>query len=618
MVVVLPVGFSSSDQPQGGLMRFKTCEYIKAALAKVPADLVVRNPKIVNVNTGELYQSDIIVKRERIVSVGDSSESIGHDTFVIDGAEMYAVPGFIDAHVHVESSMLTITEFSKIISQHGTTAILWDPHEIVNVAGISALKIVIREAVGLPIHVFFVVPSCVPSAPGRETSGASLTPIDISNALKLQSVIGLGEMMNYPGVLSCSSQVMRKLELARRTHSIIDGHAPGLHGKELCGYIASGIRSDHESVKEDEGLEKLRLGMWLMIRESSTSKDLANLIKPIVRGSVDDKHCMFVSDDISVNDLLLEGHMDHILRKAISRGMDPLTAVKLATINPATYMRVDEEIGSISPGCFADFLLVKDLQRLDIQKIISMGREISLSRFPETYRYPRALTNTLVFRRELEPSDFMLKCKDDRDKADFRVIKLMEGTLHTLSEIRVLKIQHGNVIASRDVSYAAVIERHHRTGNIGRGLVAGLGRFVGAIAQTIAHDSHNLIVAGSNPYDMALAAQVVANMQGGVALAHSGKLLASVKLDVAGLISTEAASAVARKKALVEDEARKLGLIAAKSPITSLSFISLAVIPELRLTDKGLFDVVKGTFVDVIVEKAQSVTTRRTGTTVVE
>jgi adenine deaminase len=266
-------------------------------------------------------------------------------------------------------------------------------------------------------------------------------------------------------------------------------------------------------------------------------------------------------------------------------------------------MGVDGEIGSISPGCFADILLVKDLQRFDIQKVISMGREIDISRFRKTYRYPRTLSNTLVLRRKLKPSDFLLKCKDEKDKVDFRVIRLMEETLHTSSEIRALKIQDGNVLASGDVLYAAVIERHHRTGNIGRGLVTGLGRFEGAIAQSIAHDSHNLIVVGSNPFDMASAVQAVSRMQGGVALASSGKLLASLKLEVAGLISTEAASTVARKKVSIEDEAKKLGLLEVRSPITTLSFISLAVIPQLRLTDKGLFDVVEGRFVNVIVQR---------------
>nr|MDO8134807.1 adenine deaminase C-terminal domain-containing protein [Candidatus Njordarchaeum guaymaensis] len=416
-------------------------------------------------------------------------------------------------------------------------------------------------------------------------------------------VIGLGEMMNYPGVLSCSSQVIRKLELARKMHTIIDGHAPGLHGKELCGYIASGIRSDHESVKEEEGLEKLRLGMWLMIRESSTSKDLANLIKPLVKGTIDVRHCMLVSDDRSVNDLLLEGHMDHILRRAISEGMDALTAIQLATINPATYMSVDNEIGSISPGCFADILLLSDLHKVEIQKVIVMGKEINPSRFPKTFRYPRTLTNTFVFRRKLNPSDFLLGCKDEKDEADFRVIRLMEGTLFTTSEIRSLEIRDGTVIATEDVSYVAVIERHHRTGNIGRGLITGLGRFDGAIAQSIAHDSHNLIVVGSNPFDMALAAQAVFGMQGGVALSSSRKLLASLRLEIAGLMSTEPANKVARRKGFIENEAKKLGLRQIRSPITTLSFLSLAVIPELKLTDKGLFDVVKGRFVDLVVQK---------------
>jgi adenine deaminase len=321
-----------------------------------------------------------------------------------------------------------------------------------------------------------------------------------------------------------------------------------------------------------------------------------------VKGSIDVRHCMLVSDDRSVNDLLIEGHMDHILRKAISEGMDALTAIQLATINPATYMHVDNEIGSISPGCYADILLASDLETVKICKVIANGKEISSSWPRNVFKYPRALVRTLILRRRLKPSDFMLKCRYTANEADFRVIRIMEDTILTKGETARLGIRKGTVIATEDVLYAAVIERHHRTGNIGRGLVTGLGRFKGAIAQSIAHDSHNVIVVGSNPFDMVLAAQTVFSMQGGVALSERGKIVASLKLGIAGLMSTESADVVARKKGFIESEGKKLGL-EIKSPIASLSFLSLAVIPELRLTDKGLFDVTQGEFVGLIMQR---------------
>jgi adenine deaminase len=585
----------------GRLANFTLCEYIDTALGKVEPDLVIKGADIVDVNTREVYRSDIVVKKERIVFVGDASSSIGNKTSVIYANGMYAVPGFIDAHLHVESSMLTITEFSRIATQHGTSSIVWDPHELVNVAGLDALRLSIKEARGLPLHVFFVVPSCVPSAPNKETSGAHLTPKEISVALRLPTVVGLGEMMDFPGVLSCSTPTIRKLELARRMRVPIDGHAPGLRGKELCGYITSGVWSDHESVDGEEGLAKLRLGMWLMIRESSTSKDLSNLIKPLVRGTLDTKHCMLVSDDLLVNDLLFEGHMDRILRRAISEGMDPITALQLVTINPASYIRMDNDIGSISPGRVADILLLDDLRKVNIRRVIVQGKELNKVLYGRKFRHPARLTNTIKFRKGLTQSDFLIESLEDKDQVDVRVIKLREGTLYTLKEIARLKIKDRAIRASGDILHAAVVERHHYTGNVGKGFITGLGPLKGAIAQTIAHDSHNLIVVGSDPFDMCVAAKTISGIKGGVTLSSGGKLIASLKLEIAGLMSAEPAKDVAEKKEFLENHAARLG-VQVKSPITTLSFLSLPVIPELKLTDKGLFDVNERKFIDPIVK----------------
>lgn len=568
-------------------------------MGKLEPDLIIKGANIVNMNTREVYKSDIVVKKERVVFVGDFSNSIMNKTSVIDANGLYAIPGLIDAHVHVESSMLTITEFSRIVTQHGTSSIIWDPHEIVNVVGLDGLRLAIKEASRLPLHVFFVVPSCVPSAPNRETAGANLSAIEISNALEQPMVIGLGEMMDFPGVLSCSARTIRELELARKKGMPIDGHAPGLRGKELCAYIDSGIRSDHESVNQEEGLEKLRLGMWLMIRESSTSKDLGSLIKPLVSGKIDTKHCMLVSDDRSVNDLLFEGHMDHILRRAISEGLDPITALQLVTINPASYMGIENEMGSISPGRVADIVLLTDLTKVDIERVIVRGKELNNISSGKTFRYPAKLTSTINVRREPTSSDFVIEPKDRKDEADVRVIKLVEGTLYTSVEIRCLKVEDYSIKASGDVLHAAVVERHLRTGNIGKGFITGLGTLRGAIAQTIAHDSHNLIVVGSDPSDMCVAAKAVTSIHGGIALSSGRKIIALLRLEIAGLMSAGIAKDIARKKEFLEDQARKLG-VQVKSPVTTLSFLSLPVIPELRLTDRGLFAVSENRFIDPI------------------
>jgi adenine deaminase len=582
------------------LMDFSLCKYIATALGELEPDLIITGANMVNVNTREVYKSDIAVKKERIVYVGDFSNRITNKASVIRADGLYAVPGFIDAHIHVESSMLTITEFSRLVTHHGTTSIIWDPHELVNVVGLSGLSLAIKEARRLPLRVFFVVPSCVPSAPSKETAGANLTAIKISSALKQPMVIGLGEMMDFHGVLSCSNRTISELELAKRKHMLVDGHAPGLRGRELCAYIDSGIWSDHESVNEEEGLEKLRLGMWLMIRESSTSKDLSNLIKPILRGTIDARHCMLVSDDRSVNDLLSEGHMDHILRRAISEGLDPITALQLVTINPASYMRNENEMGSISPGRIANIVLLSDLGKVDIKRVVIRGKELSRISSDTKSGYSTKLTSTMNIRREPTLLDFLITAKEKKGEADVRVIKITEDKILTSEEIGHLEVEDHSIKSARDIMHAAVIERHHRTGNIGKGFITGLGHLRGAIAQTIAHDSHNLIVVGSDPADMNVAARAIINVHGGVALASDRKTVALLKLEIAGLISADIAKDIAGRKEFLEDQARKLG-IQVKSPITTLSFLSLPVIPKLRLTDKGLFDVDENRFVDPIV-----------------
>ncbi|MEX2707045.1 MAG: adenine deaminase [Candidatus Freyrarchaeum guaymaensis] len=580
-------------------------ELIKTALGEMKADLVIRDTSIVNVCTCEIEHGDIAIKSGKIALVGDASHTIGEKTRIIDGKGKFAAPGFFDSHIHVESSEITITEFCRACLPHGTTSIIWDPHEIANVRGTEGIKEILAESKTLPLNVFVVIPSCVPAAaPELGTSGAVISVRDVSKLANEEGIVGLGEMMNFPGVLNCDREVLAKIRAAERFR-VIDGHAPGLRGKELCAYFSTGIRSDHESISGEEGVEKLRRGVFLMIREGTASKNLTSLIKPIIETRLDTRYCLLASDDKSPEDLKELGEVDFLIRRCIEEGLEPIKAYQMATLNPACYLGVDNRLGSITPGKSADIVILDDLENVTVTSTIVSGALVVVNGKFEVkirgYDYPPGIQTSVNVGKIPEPEDFRVKATEKKTQK-VRVIGVSEGTLFTSSETEQLRVENGVVTPDpgKDVLQVAVIERHHATGDIGRGFVKGFGLREGSIASTVAHDSHNIVVVGSNWNDMAIAVREIVEMQGGMVVINKGKTIARLSLNYAGLMSTEPIEKVIEERKKLGKAVRELGC-GLESPFMTMSFLSLPVIPELKITEKGLIDVQKQEVTSVLI-----------------
>ncbi|MBI4287623.1 MAG: adenine deaminase [Chloroflexi bacterium] len=559
-----------------------TASLIKAARGLEPADLLLANARVVNTFTGEIERQNVAILGDRIAGVGDYSEA--RETWDLDG--MYVAPGFIDGHTHVESSLLHITQYARAVVPRGTTSVVTDLHEIANVCGLEGIKYVLRWTRRLPLDVYVMAPSCVPAtSPDLETSGAILGPAEISAALREKGNLGLGEMMDYPGVLSGDDEVIRKLEVARG--KVVDGHAPRMSGKELNGYIAAGIHSDHESTAREEGAEKLRRGMRLFIREGSSEKNLEALLPLITDKTY--KRCSFVVDDRTCLDLLEDGDMDAIVRKAIKLGLDPVRAIQLATINNAEYFRL-WRLGAVAPGYTANLVTLKDLSSVRVDRVIYHGQLVSRAGRPLFSTAPirgNNLSDTVRI-KPLEAEDLAIPA----GKYPPLAIEAIPGQIVTRKLAVQPKVQWGKVVADieRDLLKLVVVERHKATGNTGRGLVRGFGLRSGALATSIAHDSHNIVCVGTNDRDMLAAIKEIERLQGGLVVAERGKILGSLALPIAGLLSPEPAEEVSHD--LRQLEVLALGMdCRLPSPFATLSFLALPVIPELRLTDKGLVDV---------------------------
>lgn len=578
---------------------------VDVALGKVPADLAIKNGRLVNVNTCEIEDSvEVAVKGKRIALVGDAKHCIGEDTVVIDAKGRYLVPGLLDAHVHIESSMVTVTQFARAVLPRGTTGVFIDPHEIANVLGMRGIRLMLDEGKDLPLKVFVTLPSCVPSAPGLETTGAEIGPAEIAEGLKWERVVGLAEVMNFPGVLAGDPKMHGEIEATLEQRGAVEGHAPGLLGKELCAYIAAGVGSDHESFAREEAIEKLRLGMKLEMREGSAAKNLADLIKPILELRLDTRHCLLATDDRHPEDLLREGHMNHVLRRAIEEGVDPVRAIQMATINTAEHFGVEEDLGSISPGKLADVLIVDDLQKFEIRAVVANGKLVAkngrlLKELPAP-SYPKFARDTMNLKR-VRSEDFAISAPIKAGRVNVRVIGLIEGQVITEHEIAALDVEDGRIrpdLAS-DILKVAVVERHRATGNIGLGFVRGFGMREGAIASSVGHDAHNITVVGVSDPEMAAAVNAVAKMGGGQVALRGDKVLAKVELPIAGLMSDKPVESISAQLKRLHRVARDLK-IRVKSPFMRLSFLPLAVMPKLRITDKGLIDVEKFRLVDLL------------------
>lgn len=569
------------------------------------ADLVIKSARLVNVATGEVYEASIAISSGRVVDVGCVDDLIGSGTEVVEAHGLYAAPGFIDGHVHLESTHLTLASFAEVAIPHGTTSAVFDPHELANVAGRVGVEALMREADALPFGSYFTTPSCVPSAPGLETSGAELRASEVERLLRRPRVVGLAEVMDFPGVLRRHPLVTRKIEAALKLGKRVDGHCPRLTGRALASYIAAGPSSDHESSSGEEALEKLRLGLWVMVREGSVARNLEELLRAVVKEGLDVSRLMLVTDDLDPRDLA-SGYFEPRLRRAVELGVEPIDAVRLVTLNPSTYFRLDHEVGLVAPGRRADVVLLQDLTSFKPIYVVLKGKLTArggvLLRECPKLEYPKRLRRSVKVAKP-SPLDFAIKVDIKEGCVEARVIELREGSLITEERRATLRVINGLVHPSPDIDVVqvAVVERHGKSGNIGLGFASGLGLREGAVASTYSHDSHNIVVAGASWSDMAKAVERLRRLQGGFAVALRGSIIAELRLEVAGLMTHAPPAEVAKALEEVEDALHDLGC-RLKRPMQALSFISLPAIPKLKLTDKGLVDVEMGRLVSPVLK----------------
>ncbi len=557
-------------------------------------ECVLRDARFVNLLSGEMYTTNVALGGGIIVGIGPQYTT-GQEIHDLHGS--YLLPGFIDGHIHIESSLLIPSRFAEVVVPYGTTTVISDPHEIANVAGVPGIQYMLEDSAHLPLDVFLMASSCVP-ATHLETAGAQLDAEAIQTLLHQDRVLGLAELMNYPGAIQGQEEVLEKVRVTREMHKVIDGHAPGLTGKDLQAYLTLGIRSDHECTSLEEAREKLEMGMYIMIREGSAARNLQDLLPLVNPYTV--RRCMLVTDDKDVDTLLAEGHMDFNVRKAIALGASPHQAVQMATLNTAEYFGLRDR-GLVAPGYLADLLVVEDLQQLQVNKVFKRGKLVA-EKGRLLVDVPRETRESLRQTIHLPPCTVeMFRVPATQRK--IRVIEAIPDQILTHSLILEGTEKQGVLVADpqKDLLKLAVIERHQASGNVGIGFVRGIGLQQGALASSIGHDSHNIIVAGVDDHDMLVAVEELRRIQGGFAVAVSGKVIASLPLPVAGLMSPQPATDVRQGLQAVQKAAKELGS-PLPHPFATLSFLALPVIPALRLTDRGLVDVEQGTFVSLGVE----------------
>jgi len=567
----------------------------------------VKNAKIVNVLSGEVHEANVAIADGIFVGFEEEEKDEAYNTKnLYDAQGRYMCPGLIDGHIHIESTFLSLQEFCKVASVHGTSTVICDPHEIANVLGLSGIDYFIQSSLGLPVKIYFMMPSCVP-ATHMETSGAAILDKDIHEYMNRypQFVLGLAEMMNYHGVTHKDKGVLSKLVAASSKPK--DGHAPLLHGKSLSAYIIAGLGSDHECTNVKEAIEKLRKGMHIMLRQGAHEKSLQDLI-PIIN-NFNSFHISLVSDDRDPIDLKENGHVDYLVRTAISLGIPPVRAIQMVSINTARYFGL-KNIGAIAPGFKADFILLDDLESFRICEVFLDGKKIDKASINtarnQGYRVSEdsnnslksLLQNTMHIKSLDDPNMFMIPTNHNAKSSSsgLNVIGVIPGQIITQKRIISPKIDENlGVIADgkKDVAKLAVVERHHGTGNIGIGFVQGLGLERGAIASSVAHDSHNVVVAGMNDSDMLSAVRYISYIGGGLAVTDNGHITAGLPLPIAGLMSDQPIESVVSNLTAVNQASLRLGSNLIKDPFMLLSFLSLPVIPSLKLTDRGLVDVDK-------------------------
>ena len=568
----------------------KLAQRIDAALGKHPVDLLIKNGRLVNVFGGSIHPASVAIHDGMVVGFGDY-EAV--ETIDVEGR--FLAPGFIDGHLHLESSMLAIPEFARNVAPLGTTSVVADPHEIANVLGLRGIRYILDSSEDLPLRVFVMFPSCVPATP-FETSGAELTAADMTGFGAHPRILGLAEMMNFPGVVFEDPGVLAKIEAFK--DKVKDGHAPGLTGKELCAYVIAGIGSDHECTAIDEAREKLGLGMRIMIREGSAAKNFDALL-PLVNEH-NSRNLFFVTDDLDPHDILEKGHIGSLVRRAVSKGVHPVRAVQMATINTAAYFRL-EGLGAIAPGYIADLLVLEDLDDFKVNRVYHAGTLVA-----ENGRLVAAASRGTAATLPASVNVNWDKIGDlsiNQEGDNVNVIQVVPGQIVTKRIVETASVRDGKVVADpeRDILKIAVIERHRGTGNHVVGLIRGFGLRDGAICSTVAHDAHNIIVVGADEKDMMTAARETAQMGGGLAVVRGGRVLARLPLPIAGLMSDRPINEVRKGLDDVVAAARNLGC-SLEGPFATLSFMALTPIPELKLTDQGLFDSVNFRFISLFAE----------------
>jgi adenine deaminase len=581
---------------------------VDVAMGRRPADLVVRNGRWVNVHSGEVIPAtDIAIAEGRFAYCGpDASHAIGKGTRVVDAGGRYLVPGLCDGHMHVESGMVTVTEFCRAVIPHGTTTMFVDPHEIANVLGLEGVRLMHDEAAAMPVNVYVQMPSCVPSAPGLEQAGAEITPADIAEAMTWPNIIGLGEVMNFPGVAANDPTMVGGIAATMRAGRTVGGHyaSPDL-GPPFHGYVAGGPADDHEGTRAADAIARVRQGMRAMLRLGSAWYDVATQVKAVTESGLDPRNFILCTDDCHSGTLVNDGHMDRVVRHAIAQGLRPVTAIQMATINTAQHFGLERELGSITPGRRADFLIVSDLAALAIDEVYARGvryaKEGKLSTEIAAYAYPAKAKKTVKLGKALDPADFDIAAPKGANEVRVRVIGVVENQAPTRALEADLSVRDGLVEMDRrnDVCQIALVERHRGTGAVVNGFVSGFGYMKDcAMASTVAHDSHHIIVVGTNKKDMALAANILGKVGGGVVMVSKGKQLALVEMPIAGLMSDERAEVVAAKAAELTEAMRKMGCTL-NNAYMQHSLLALVVIPELRISDAGIIDVTKFEKVDL-------------------
>ena len=582
---------------------------VNVVMGRIPADMVIKNGQWVCVQTGEIIpNTDIAIVEGHIAYVGcNADHTIGMQTQVLDAGGRFLVPGLLDAHMHVESGMVTVSEFVRAVAPHGTTGMFIDPHEIANVFGLKGVKLMVDEATAQPIHVFVQAPSCVPSAPGMETPGASISPADVTEAMTWPGIIGLGEMMNFPGVIAADEKMHAEMHTTIHAGKTIGGHyaSPDL-GLPFHGYVAGGPEDDHEGTRVEDALMRARQGMKVMMRYGSSWHDVVTQMKAVTQHGIDPRHFMLCTDDCHAATLSQEGHMDRVVRHAIESGLAPMLAVQMATINTADHFGVSRQMGQIAPGRWADIVMVDDLNDFHAQIVIAKGklvaREEKLLVGIPGYPYPAWAMNSVHLQRAIVADDFIIPFTGMASQVTAHVIGVIENQAPTRHLTFQMQPENNQVHLdiSRDIAKIALIERHHGSGVIQVAFVSGF-RFTEkcAVATTVAHDCHHMIVVGTDETAMAMAANRLGETGGGQVVIKDGAIIGEVQLPIAGLISNQPVDVVASKAATVLAGFKVCGC-SLNSPNMQLALLALVVIPELRISDKGLVDGSKFEFIPVI------------------